>query len=65
MGTEFFIVAAKRGDGQIPKLAKAVEDKIFFAREDAEQGARNADGQYGTPGVYEVYRFFAIAQDPQ
>lgn len=26
---EFFVVAAKCGGGQIPKLVKAVEDKMF------------------------------------
>ena len=51
-----FMVAAKRSDGTMPQLCKLAHDRIFFARDQAEQLRYDLDKEYGKSifGVFEI-----------
>ncbi len=50
-----FVVAAKRSDGSMPKLCKAMHDKIFFTPEDAHKFKQQLSEEYGWNVVFAVY----------
>lgn len=53
--TQCFIVAARRRDAGTPKLTKAMYDRIFHTREDAEVFAKNLGLELKCPmGIFEV-----------
>jgi hypothetical protein len=58
--TEFWVVAAARsGVDSSPALVKAVQDRIFFSRADAEQEQASLD-----PGIFSVFRWLGYPADP-
>jgi len=54
---EFWIVAARRQDGQTPKLAKAMHDKFYLDVREARVAANGYEAKYDSP--FGVYRFVA------
>jgi len=54
---EFFIVAARRSDGQTPKLVKAIKDRIYFCRSNAADAAARQSISLECP--IDVFRFVA------
>ncbi len=54
---EFFIVASCRSDGQVPKLSKAMHDKILFCEKEAASFAETCAAEYDCE--FGVYRFLA------
>jgi len=54
---EFFIVAARRSDGQTPKLVKAVENRIYYDEIHARRAAEHWSELLGCP--MDVFRFVA------